>query len=47
VSHVINGVAPQSHIYDVVALNSAGTVVGNLTDHGLFPMATGHRHLPQ
>lgn len=35
VANVINGVAPQSHIYDVVALNAAGQVVGNLTDHGL------------
>lgn len=35
VSHVVNGVAPQSHIYDVVALNPQGQVVGTLTDHGL------------
>jgi iron complex outermembrane recepter protein len=35
VSHVINGVAPRSHIYDVVALNGAGSVIGSLTDHGL------------
>jgi len=35
VSHVINGVTAQSHIYDVVPLNSAGRVVGSLTDNGL------------
>jgi outer membrane receptor protein involved in Fe transport len=35
VSHVVNGVTSQSHIYDVVALNPAGTAVGTLTDHGL------------
>ncbi len=35
VAHVINGVTRQSHIYDVVALNAAGNVVGTLTDHGL------------
>lgn len=35
VSHVVNGVSPQSAIYDVVALNSSGQVVGSLTDHGL------------
>jgi iron complex outermembrane receptor protein len=35
VAHVINGVSPQSHIYNVVALNSAGQVVGSLTDNGL------------
>ncbi len=34
-AHVINGVTSKSHIYDVVALNSAGSVVGSLTDHGL------------
>src|SRR5665213_2130799 len=36
VSHVVNGVTSQSHIYDVVALNPAGTAVGTLTDHGLI-----------
>jgi outer membrane receptor protein involved in Fe transport len=35
VSHVINGVTAQSHIYDVVPLNSAGRVIGSLTDNGL------------
>src|SRR6267154_2747256 len=35
VAHVINGVSPQSHIYNVVPLNSAGQVVGSLTDNGL------------
>ncbi len=35
VAHVINGVTSQSHIYDVVALNGSGLVVGSLTDHGL------------
>ena len=35
VAHVINGVTSQSHIYDVVALNGAGNVIGSLTDHGL------------
>ncbi|HEX4583321.1 MAG TPA: TonB-dependent receptor [Burkholderiaceae bacterium] len=35
VSHVINGVSAQSHIYNVVALNSARQVVGLLTDNGL------------
>jgi iron complex outermembrane receptor protein len=35
VSHVVNGVTSQSHIYDVVALNPAGSVIGALTDHGL------------
>lgn len=34
-AHVINGVSPQSHIYDVVALNGAGQVAGSLTDNGL------------
>jgi iron complex outermembrane receptor protein len=35
VAHVINGVTSQSHIYDVVALNGTGNVIGSLTDHGL------------
>jgi outer membrane receptor protein involved in Fe transport len=35
VSHVVNGVTPQSHIYDIVALSPTGTVIGSLTDHGL------------
>jgi outer membrane receptor protein involved in Fe transport len=35
VSHVINGVTRQSHIYDVVALGGAGQVLGALTDRGL------------
>jgi len=35
VAHVINGVSPQSHIYNVVPLNSAGQVIGSLTDNGL------------
>jgi iron complex outermembrane receptor protein len=35
VAHVINGVTAQSHIYDIVALNGAGQVIGSLTDHGL------------
>ncbi len=34
-AHVVNGVTSQSHIYDVVALNGAGGVIGSLTDHGL------------
>lgn len=34
-AHVVNGVTSQSHIYDVVALNGAGNVIGTLTDHGL------------
>ncbi|MDP9088195.1 MAG: TonB-dependent receptor [Pseudomonadota bacterium] len=34
-AHVVNGVTSQSHIYDVVALNGAGNVIGSLTDHGL------------
>ncbi|MGH9644330.1 MAG: TonB-dependent receptor domain-containing protein [Terriglobales bacterium] len=36
VTHVVNGVTSQSHIYDVVALNPAGAVIGSLTDHGLI-----------
>jgi iron complex outermembrane receptor protein len=35
VANVINGVTSQSQIYDVVALNGAGNVIGSLTDHGL------------
>jgi iron complex outermembrane recepter protein len=35
VANVINGVTSQSQIYDVVALNGAGSVIGSLTDHGL------------
>ncbi|MGH7223952.1 MAG: TonB-dependent receptor domain-containing protein, partial [Gemmataceae bacterium] len=35
VANVINGVSAQSHIYDVVALNPSGQVIGSLTDHGL------------
>jgi iron complex outermembrane receptor protein len=35
VSHVVNSVSARSAIYDVVALNGAGGVVGSLTDHGL------------
>jgi hypothetical protein len=35
VANVINGVTAQSQIYDVVAQNGAGNVIGSLTDHGL------------
>jgi outer membrane receptor protein involved in Fe transport len=35
VAHVINGVSPQSHIYNVVPLSGTGQVVGSLTDNGL------------
>lgn len=50
VATVINGVAPQSDIYDVVALNSAGQIVGALTDHGLvnygdWGVGIWHEHL--
>ena len=36
VSPVINGVTAQAPVYDVVALDSAGRVIGTLTDHGLL-----------
>lgn len=50
VATVINGVSPQSHIYDVVALNPAGQIVGALTDHGLvsygnWGVGIGHESL--
>jgi len=35
VATVLNGVSNNSHIYDIVALNSAGTVLGQLTNNGL------------
>jgi hypothetical protein len=35
VSTVINGVTSRAPVYDVVALNNAGNVIGSLTDHGL------------
>jgi len=35
VATVINDVRNNSHIYDIVALNSAGTVLGQLTNNGL------------
>jgi len=35
VSTVTNDVTNQSNIYDIVALNSAGTVLGSLTNNGL------------
>jgi outer membrane receptor protein involved in Fe transport len=35
VTHVVNGVTSQSQIYDIVALNPGGAVIGSLTDHGL------------
>jgi iron complex outermembrane recepter protein len=35
VSHLINDVTNQSNIYDIVALNSAGSVLGSLTNNGL------------
>ena len=36
VSNLINDVANDSHIYDIVALNSAGSVIGTLSDNGLI-----------
>lgn len=36
VSTVINDVADNSHIYDIVALNAQGNVVGQLTNNGLI-----------
>ena len=36
VATVINDVANNSNIYDIVALNNAGTVVGTLSNNGLI-----------
>ena len=36
VATLINDVANNSHIYDVVALNGAGTVLGQLTNNGML-----------
>jgi outer membrane receptor protein involved in Fe transport len=35
VTTVVNGVSNNSHIYDIVALNAAGGVVGQLTNNGM------------
>jgi iron complex outermembrane recepter protein len=35
VTTVVNGVSNNSHIYDIVALNDAGGVVGQLTNNGM------------
>lgn len=35
VTTVVNGVSNNSHIYDIVALNPAGDVVGQLTNNGM------------